>query len=73
VPTTTKESPYRRPYKSHRRRASSKLDSTKKDGKMLLRLLGVLVVVLIMALALIFKDVGKSQVAADPVTVGAIR
>ena len=38
---------------------------------MLLRLLGALIVVLIVALTLIFKDVGKSQVAADPVTAQA--
>ena len=31
--TTTKEYPYRRPYKSRRRRDAAKLDGNKKDGK----------------------------------------
>lgn len=66
--TTTKESPYRRPYKSRRRREAAKLEGDKKDGKMLLRLLAVMVVALIVALALIFKDIGKSQMAMDPPT-----
>jgi hypothetical protein len=66
VPTTTKESSYRRPYKSRRRRDAAKLNGNKNEGKMLLRLLAVLVVTLIVALTLIFKDVGKSQLAADP-------
>ena len=63
---TTKDSPYRRPYKSRRRRDATKLEGNKKDGKMLLRLLGAMVLALIVALTLIFKDVGKSQMAADP-------
>jgi hypothetical protein len=72
VPTTTKESPYRRPYKSRRRRDAAKLEGNKKDGKMLLRLLGAMVLVLIVALVLIFKDVGKSQMAAEaPAAIGA--
>jgi flagellar basal body-associated protein FliL len=61
---SSKESPYKRPYKSRRQRQEAKDGIDKpKEGKFLLRLLAALVVVLIVAIVFIVKDVGKSQTA----------
>ena len=62
-----RDSPFRRPYPSTRKRAASKRKN--KGGgpvsrnAMILRLLAFLVVVLVLALAIIFKDTGKSEMA----------
>ena len=61
-----KDNPFRRPYASTRKRAADKrkksLSSTTKNT-LILRLLAFLVVVLVLALAIIFKDTGKSEIA----------
>ena len=63
----TKDNPYRRPYASTRHRASSKRNKLTANqtttNKNILRLLGFLVVVLLLTLAIIFKDTGKSDIA----------
>ena len=62
-----RESPYRRPYPSTRQRKSGKRkktgSTTASRNTNILRLLGFLVVVLVLALAIIFKDTGKSEMA----------
>ena len=61
-----RESPFRRPYPSTRQRKAGKrkkTGSTASRNTVILRLLMFLVVVLVLALAIIFKDTGKSEMA----------
>lgn len=63
---SNRESPFRRPYPSTRQRKTGKRKkggTTVSRNTIILRLLGFLVVVLVLALAIIFKDTGKSDMA----------
>ena len=64
---SSKDNPFQRPYASTRRRAKSKRNKLAADptatNKNVLRLLGFLVLVLVVTLAIIFKDSGKSDIA----------
>ncbi len=67
---SSNDNPFRRPYASTRRRAAGKRDKRttfsadqSKTNKNILRLLAFLVVVLLLTLAIIFKDTGKSDIA----------
>ena len=54
---------FKRPYPSRRKRKAAKSSPKSSANKFILRVLAVLVVVLVATLVMIFKDVGKSEIA----------
>lgn len=69
-PKLDPNSPYKRPYPSRRKRDAAKRSAKSPVNKLLLRMLAVLVVLLVATLVVIFKDVGKSQMASGTLVSG---